>query len=393
MMDTLIGSQSIIITLDVDALLFDRLHQIAQAGFTVVEINSIDQALLRKVLLEFPSLSIGAGNIISTQQLEIYYQAGAHFITSPGFTLALAQTASIYSINYLPGVATSSEELEKLILSDSTTKGIDHIVATLSKLKPVELALLKAQGSHRLQRILDSDELTPLWENKFNKLRLNSKPDFQFRDPYPQSKGDFYCGYVLYLKALKEKQNDNDSIDYLSLAIANFKSFHAHHEFLSSLMIECKKRPSKAVLDQIFEYVTDVTSDLQNLKTPGCLLLANTSFQLGALYQQLGFKTEARACYRSSWTNIHLAELLVKDSEKALHNAYFNQGIQASNSFGLESLSDMKRKALELISAALPGSVRVLCEETALRIFKNNFQENEESSEVEESPSSVMKLL
>ena len=116
MMENLIGSQSIIITLDVDAILLDRLQQVAQSGFTVVEINSIEQDLLRKVIQDFPTLRIGAGNIISTQQLEMYYQARAHFITSPGFTLALAQTASIYSINYLPGVGTLSEAMQAMTL-------------------------------------------------------------------------------------------------------------------------------------------------------------------------------------------------------------------------------------------------------------------------------------
>ena len=116
MMDTLIGSQSIIITLDVDALLIERLKQIVQAGFSVVEINCIEDHLLKQVLRDFPMLRIGAGNVTDTQQLELYYQAGAHFITSPGFTLALAQTANIYSINYLPGVATISEAMQAISL-------------------------------------------------------------------------------------------------------------------------------------------------------------------------------------------------------------------------------------------------------------------------------------
>lgn len=116
MTDKLFGNQSIIVTLDVDALLFDRLKQIAQAGFSVAEINTSDEGLLRKILQEFPSLRIGAGNIINTQQLENCYQAGAHFVTSPGFLPAIAQTAAIYSINYLPGIATLSEAMQVMAL-------------------------------------------------------------------------------------------------------------------------------------------------------------------------------------------------------------------------------------------------------------------------------------
>lgn len=116
MTNELLGNRSIIVTLDVDPFLFDRLRQIAQAGFSVAEINTTDEVLLGKILQEFPSLRIGAGNIINTQQLENCYQAGVHFGSSPGFLPAIVQTAAIYSINYLPGVATVSEAMQVMAL-------------------------------------------------------------------------------------------------------------------------------------------------------------------------------------------------------------------------------------------------------------------------------------
>jgi 2-dehydro-3-deoxyphosphogluconate aldolase / (4S)-4-hydroxy-2-oxoglutarate aldolase len=116
MTDKLFGNQLIIITLDVDALLFDKLKQIAQVGFSVVEINCSEPSLLKKILQDFPSLRIGSGNIISTQQLEECYSAGVHFVSSPGFLPAIAQTAAIYSVNYLPGIATISEAMQVMAL-------------------------------------------------------------------------------------------------------------------------------------------------------------------------------------------------------------------------------------------------------------------------------------
>ncbi|MFA5959433.1 MAG: multidrug DMT transporter permease [Tatlockia sp.] len=116
MNDKLFVNQSIIVTLDVDALLFERLKQIAQAGFSVVEINCSEKGLLTKILQDFPALRVGAGNIITTQQLEDCYHAGAHFVSSPGFLPAIAQTAAIYSINYLPGIATLSEAMQVMAL-------------------------------------------------------------------------------------------------------------------------------------------------------------------------------------------------------------------------------------------------------------------------------------
>jgi 2-dehydro-3-deoxyphosphogluconate aldolase/(4S)-4-hydroxy-2-oxoglutarate aldolase len=114
--DKLFGNQSIIVSLDTDSLLLDRLKQIAQAGFSVVEINCCDQVLLKKILTDFPALRVGAGNVTSTQQLEECFQAGVHFASSPGFLPAIAQTASIYSFNYLPGIATLSEAMQVMAL-------------------------------------------------------------------------------------------------------------------------------------------------------------------------------------------------------------------------------------------------------------------------------------
>lgn len=110
------SNQSVIITLDVDSHLYDKLQKISKSGFSVVEINSTDTSILSGALGDFPHLRIGAGNITDTQQLENCYQAGANFITSPGFLPAIAQTANIYSINYIPGIATPSEAMQAMAL-------------------------------------------------------------------------------------------------------------------------------------------------------------------------------------------------------------------------------------------------------------------------------------
>ena len=115
-MDKLMGTQSIMITLDVDALLFEKIKQISDAGFTMVEINCTEPSILRKALQNFPQLRIGAGNIINTEQLQNSYNAGVHFATSPGFLPSIAQTAAIYSMHYIPGVATLSEAMHAISL-------------------------------------------------------------------------------------------------------------------------------------------------------------------------------------------------------------------------------------------------------------------------------------
>src|SRR3990167_6703219 len=97
-----LSNESVFVTVDVDNYLSERLNQILQAGFHTVEINTTDPQLLQEVINAFPLLRIGAGNIITVEQLEQVYQAGVFFATSPGFLHAIAQTASIYSMHYLP---------------------------------------------------------------------------------------------------------------------------------------------------------------------------------------------------------------------------------------------------------------------------------------------------
>lgn len=129
MMDTLIGSQSIIITFDVDAFLFEKLKEINNIGLKIVEINSTDINLLKNIIQEFPNLKVGAGNIITTQHLENAYSAGVHFVTSPGFLPAIAHTANIYSMNYFPGIATASEAMQAV---ESGCHHVRPIPATLN---------------------------------------------------------------------------------------------------------------------------------------------------------------------------------------------------------------------------------------------------------------------
>ena len=140
MTDKLFGNQSIIVTLDVDALLFDRLKQIVHAGFSVVEINCSEQGLLKKIVQDFPGLRIGAGNITNTQQLEDCYLAGVHFASSPGFLPAIVQTAAIYSMNYLPGIATISEAMQVMALGCHQARPYPanlNVCASLNKCLPM----------------------------------------------------------------------------------------------------------------------------------------------------------------------------------------------------------------------------------------------------------------
>ena len=110
------------ISLDVDALLFNKLEELATANFSMVEINSSEPTILKKAIQDFPRLQIGVGNIINSQQLEDCCKAGVSFVSSPGLLAPLAQTAEMYSIKYIPGIATLSEGMQALALDKHNVK-------------------------------------------------------------------------------------------------------------------------------------------------------------------------------------------------------------------------------------------------------------------------------
>lgn len=147
------------ISLDVDALLFNKLEELAAANFSMIEINSSEPALLKKAIQDFPRLQIGAGNITNSQQLEDCCSAGVSFVSSPGLLAPLAQTAEIYSVKYIPGIATLSEGMQAIALDKHNVKvypANQDLCKALSKslpllrLFPAEVPLLEAKDYLRI---------------------------------------------------------------------------------------------------------------------------------------------------------------------------------------------------------------------------------------------------
>ncbi|WP_367605941.1 bifunctional 4-hydroxy-2-oxoglutarate aldolase/2-dehydro-3-deoxy-phosphogluconate aldolase [Legionella sp. W05-934-2] len=129
MTTNLYSNESIIVSLVADDLLESRIEHALQAGFRRIEVQSHDMSRLKAIKEKFGDIILGAGLVITTQQLEDSYLAQVDFVTSPGFLPSLVQTASIYSIDYLPGVATVSEAMQIFALG---CKKVRPLPASLS---------------------------------------------------------------------------------------------------------------------------------------------------------------------------------------------------------------------------------------------------------------------
>lgn len=83
-----------------------------RGGIHVLEVTLRTAAALRAIELiarEVPEISVGAGTVLSAQDLRAAANAGATFAISPGATGALLEAGLNAPIPYLPAVATASE--------------------------------------------------------------------------------------------------------------------------------------------------------------------------------------------------------------------------------------------------------------------------------------------
>ena len=100
-------------------LAFDRLEHavplartLVAAGLPVLEVtlrSAIAVEAIRRIVGEVEGAIVGAGTVLTRQDLDAVGAAGAAFAISPGSTAALYDAAADSDIPFLPGVATASE--------------------------------------------------------------------------------------------------------------------------------------------------------------------------------------------------------------------------------------------------------------------------------------------
>jgi 2-dehydro-3-deoxyphosphogluconate aldolase/(4S)-4-hydroxy-2-oxoglutarate aldolase len=84
-----------------------------EGGLPVLEVTLRTPAALEciRVLSRLQGAVVGAGTVLSPDQLSASIDAGASFAVSPGITPRLLEAAMRVRIPYLPGIATASEAM------------------------------------------------------------------------------------------------------------------------------------------------------------------------------------------------------------------------------------------------------------------------------------------
>jgi len=94
-------------------------------GLNVIEITfrtSAAEDAITKVREKFPEMLVGAGTILTVDQVRRAYDAGAHFGVSPGLSETVVQFANHLNWEFIPGVMTPSEIEAALMLECTTLK-------------------------------------------------------------------------------------------------------------------------------------------------------------------------------------------------------------------------------------------------------------------------------
>ncbi|MFI4884518.1 MAG: bifunctional 4-hydroxy-2-oxoglutarate aldolase/2-dehydro-3-deoxy-phosphogluconate aldolase [Steroidobacterales bacterium] len=95
----------------------DLARAFVRGGIRVVEITLRTPAALaaiEAIARQVPEIAVGAGTVLSAQDLRAAASAGATFAISPGLTPALLSAAASTPIPYLPAIATASELMQGL---------------------------------------------------------------------------------------------------------------------------------------------------------------------------------------------------------------------------------------------------------------------------------------
>ena len=97
---------------------------LSAGGLPLAEVTLRTPAAAQTVaaMAEDPAMVVGAGPIISADQVDTAVSAGARFVVTPGFSSALVRRCDELTVPVVPGVATATELMAALDAGITTVK-------------------------------------------------------------------------------------------------------------------------------------------------------------------------------------------------------------------------------------------------------------------------------
>ena len=99
-------------------------HALTAGGLGVAEVTfrTASAAQTMAAMAEDPALIVGAGTVISVDQVDAAVDAGARFVVSPGFSSAVVSRCQELDVPVVPGAATPTELMAALDAGLTTVK-------------------------------------------------------------------------------------------------------------------------------------------------------------------------------------------------------------------------------------------------------------------------------
>ena len=115
-----------VVVIDDAARAADVASALLAGGITCAEITLRTEAGLPSIAaiadLALPGFTVGAGTVLTLDDLEASADAGARFVVSPGFDEVIVQRARELALLVLPGVATATEVQRAVVAGVDTVK-------------------------------------------------------------------------------------------------------------------------------------------------------------------------------------------------------------------------------------------------------------------------------
>jgi 2-dehydro-3-deoxyphosphogluconate aldolase/(4S)-4-hydroxy-2-oxoglutarate aldolase len=116
MFHELFGKQPLIVSLDMDNEIEQKISKLIHAGLNSFELLSYSSNFIAHLRNLYPHIKIGIGNILNLEDLEQAYSLQVDFMSTPGFLPSILKTAAVYQMPLLPGVSSISDAMQTIDL-------------------------------------------------------------------------------------------------------------------------------------------------------------------------------------------------------------------------------------------------------------------------------------
>lgn len=250
-------------------------------------------------------------------------------------------------------------QLEHLIDTYKKSKdmAVEALIKRIANQKLKMDSLIKiAENSPSLFNLIQHENLKELWQEAWrlmgaNPISVKKTDKEEFHDMLPQKKItciSLLFGYFYYQKALKIRQITGKlytglELEYLKKA-ENHNSFHGLNA-LNKLDLKflklCERNKQHCPYVERIIQTAEIAANYHG--TPGYLILAETYYSIAEYNHALNDDESVTLSLILCLQSLTSASLRMIESEAAINNAYFGQGLAASNPFKLDNIEDMKK--------------------------------------------------